>query len=62
MRTTPLTGEVVRALEQAVLFKSDTDSREHWIPRSVCVDGNFIEDDDTEIVVEDWFLIQESIA
>lgn len=59
-RQTDLTGEVVRATSYAVLFR-DESGREWWIPRSVCLDGDSLDEGDTDLVVATWFCEKEGI-
>ncbi|MGF7007180.1 hypothetical protein [Aminobacter sp. BE322] len=45
-----LSGDVVKVTDGAVLFVTD-DGSEFWVPRSVCLDGQAIDEGDTEIIV-----------
>lgn len=60
-----VSGEVTRTTARAVLFvqRHPNHRREYWIPRSLIEDGDTIDVDDelTEISVEEWFLTQEGI-
>lgn len=69
---TPLSGEVIRETDMAILFRVEPDtlplpgmaqqeSREVWIPRSVCDHGDDIEEGDTDIYVSDWFCEREEL-
>lgn len=60
-RQTTLTGEVLRpSTHRAILFRCKNGS-EHWIPRKVCLDGDTIDEGDTEIVVATWFCEKEGL-
>lgn len=52
-------GTVIRTTERAVLI--DLDGDETWIPRSVCRDGEHIDESWTEIEVANWWLRQEKL-
>lgn len=51
---------VIRTSGKAVLVRF-IDLREIWIPRSVCEGGCDLEEDDTDIVVADWFIKKEGL-
>ena len=53
MKVTLEDARVVRATEKAVLVAFDGEQR--WIPRSVCLDGDALNVNDTDICVEKWF-------
>ena len=53
-RFTTLSGEVVKTTDRAVLFRDEND-QEHWIPRSVCCDGDHIDEGDTDVNVGTWW-------
>lgn len=55
---TTLSGHVKVTTDGAILFDPD-DGSEFWVPRRVCLDGNSVEEGDTDIVVADWWLKQE---
>ena len=57
---TTLSGLVVKTTDAAILFSPD-DGEERWIPRRVCLDGDAVEEDDTDIIVADWWLKQEGL-
>lgn len=57
-----LAGEVLIARPHSVLFRNDEDDREHWIPRAVCVDGDTLDEGDTDVIVGAWFVKKEGIA
>lgn len=50
-----LSGEVTKTSRSAVLFVMD-DGTELWVPRSVCLDGDSLDEGDTDLVVADWWL------
>ena len=56
--TTTLEGRVVKTTDKAVLFKPNDDDA-FWIPRPVCRDGDAIDDEDTDLIVENWWLRKE---
>lgn len=56
-----VSGEVIRTTDRAFLFRADDES-ETWIPRSVCIDGDDVEEGDTDILVARWFADQEGLA
>jgi hypothetical protein len=51
---------VVRTTDAAVLVNCA--GVEHWIPRSVCMDGDTLSEHDTDICVRSWFVDKESIG
>lgn len=53
-------SSVLRTTNKAVLIRLD-DMNEVWIPRSVCVDGDDLDEDDTDISVQSWWAEQEGI-
>lgn len=57
---TTLSGLVVKTTDAAVLFQPD-DGAEFWVPRRVCLDGDSLEEADTDIVVADWWLKKERV-
>lgn len=58
---TTLSGEVKKTTDDAVLFQTD-DGTEFWVPRSVCLDGQEIDEGDTDIVIADWWLEANGVA
>lgn len=56
---TTLAGLVKWSTERAILFEFGDD--EFWIPRSVCLDGDAVDVNDTDVTVADWWLEQEGI-
>lgn len=46
--------EVTMTTDDAVLV--DHQDEEFWVPRSVCLDGQSIEEGDSDLVVADWWL------
>lgn len=59
-RQTDLHGEVIKATPAAVLFRDET-GRECWLPRSVCLDGDAVDEGDTDLVVAEWFAAKEGL-
>lgn len=57
---TTLTGEVVQTTDSAVLFATD-DGTEFWVPRSVCLDGHWLNRGDVDIIVATWWLEKEGL-
>jgi hypothetical protein len=56
-----LDGSVVlRTSRRAVLVRTD-DLAEVWIPKSVCIDGDDLEEGDKDISVRSWWAEQEGI-
>lgn len=56
-----LDGSVVlRISRRAVLVRTD-DLDEIWIPKSVCIDGDDIEEGDQDISVRSWWAEQEGL-
>ncbi len=60
-RQVTLNGGITRTTERAVLLAENEDT-EHWIPRSVCLDGDTLEVGDTGVVVALWYAEQEGLA
>lgn len=56
---TTLTGLIMKSTEDAVLFLLEGD--EKWIPRSVCIDGDTLEDGDEDVIVANWWLEKEGL-
>jgi hypothetical protein len=46
--------EVTRTTDDAVLVEYGDE--EFWVPRSVCLAGDQIEEGDTEIIIANWWL------
>lgn len=65
-------GEVIHTTELAVLVRVERDPqlpgfaplppREIWIPRSVCEDGDDLEEGDTSVVVRSWWADREGLS
>ncbi len=51
---TTLSGEVKKTTDDAVLFLTDAGT-EFWVPRSVCLDGQSIDEGDSDIAVATWW-------
>lgn len=58
---TTLSGVVERTTDHAVLFLIDGAEQSVWVPRSVCLDGDAVEKDDTDLIVADWWLKKEGV-
>lgn len=56
---TTIEAEITRTTNAAVLV--DFGDREVWIPRSVCLEGDALEEGDTDLNVADWFLEKEGL-
>lgn len=56
---TTIDAEVIRTTDSAVLI--DINGREKWVPRRVCLDGNAIEEGDSDLIIADWWLKQEGL-
>lgn len=56
---TTIDAEITRATGKAVLVTIDGD--EHWIPRSVCLDGDALDVGDADLIVADWWLEKEGL-
>lgn len=62
-----LCGEVVRATRKAVLLQFNTAINgkhavvEHWVPRSVCIDGDTLTEGDHDVLVAEWFVDKEGL-
>jgi len=53
---------IVKATAKAVLVRFSTAGRaDVWIPRSVCEDGDALEEGDTDVVVQEWFAEREGM-
>jgi hypothetical protein len=57
---TTIHAEIRKATEKAVLV--EIDGTEHWIPRSVCLDGDSIDVGDDDLIVANWWLEKEGLA
>lgn len=51
---------VLKPTRRAVLVRMK-DGEERWIPRSVCVDGDRLEEGDQDISVQGWWAEQEEL-
>lgn len=56
---TTVEAEVTRTTDAAVLVTIDGD--EHWVPRSVCLSGEDIQEGDTDLIVANWWLQKEGL-
>lgn len=59
-RQRTIAGEVIKTTPKAVLVELLTGG-EHWIPRRVCLDGDVIDEGDTDLIVAEWFCEKEGI-
>lgn len=57
---TTIEAEIIGATDAAVLVVIG--DREVWIPRSVCLEGDKLEEGDTDLLVADWFVRQEGLS
>jgi hypothetical protein len=57
---TLVSGLVEQTTDKAVLVKLE-EGESTWIPRSVCEDGDSIEEDDEELHVATWWLRKNDI-
>lgn len=54
--------EVIAVTEKAVQVATDPHAENfQWIPRSVCENGDELEEGDTDICVERWFADKEDL-
>jgi len=55
--------EVIKTTEKAVLiiYTEKDEEFEHWLPRSVCMDGSELAEGDKDIVVEKWIADREGL-
>ncbi|TXG96259.1 MAG: hypothetical protein E6R08_09810 [Nevskiaceae bacterium] len=58
-KQTTLNATITRTTDKAVLVVIDDE--EHWIPRSVCLDGDALETGDEDLIVADWWLEKEGL-
>jgi len=61
-RQVSLAGEILITTDKAVLFRSDSDDSETWIPRSVLLDGDKIDEGDRDVVCAEWFALKEDLS
>jgi hypothetical protein len=54
-------GEVVKTTDAAVLVDLKDGSDQKWVPRSVCEDGDSLEEGDDDLRVEKWFAEKEGL-
>lgn len=45
----------------AKAFHVLVEGEERWIPRSVCLDAEAVEEGDTDLIVADWWLEKEGL-
>ncbi len=57
----PIEGVVIRTTDLAVLVEDDIGAQT-WIPRSVCEEGDSLEEGDDDVRVERWFAEKEGLA
>ena len=63
-RDTTLSGvEIIDTTRLAVQIAWTADSEDHtaWIPRSLCMDGDTLEEGDKDVVVATWFADKEGL-
>lgn len=58
-RQTTIHAEITKATAKAVLVVIE--GGEHWIPRSVCLDGDALDVGDDDLIVADWWLEKEGL-
>ncbi|CDZ55051.1 hypothetical protein [Neorhizobium galegae] len=58
---TTLAGEVTKTTDGAVFFVQDNGT-ELWVPRSVCLQGEDVDEGDTDLVVADWWLEKNGVT
>lgn len=58
---TTMSGEVTKTTDSAVLFVL-ADDTELWVPRSVCIEGDAIDEGDTDLIIADWWLEKQGIG
>lgn len=56
-----LTGEVIYTTDDAIRFQSDDMADAVWIPRRCAINGDLVDDGDTEVEVAAWFCDKEGI-
>ena len=56
---TTLHNEIRKATDKAVLIV--VDGEDHWVPRSVCLDGDSLAEGDEDLIVADWWLKKEGL-
>lgn len=63
-RQVPVDGRVVQATESAVCVRMNDTLRktEIWFPRSVLLDGNHLDINDTDIECAEWFAQTKGLA
>ena len=59
-RQTTINAEIRKATDKAVLIATE-DGTEHWVPRSVCLDGDALAVGDDDLIVADWWLEKEGL-
>lgn len=56
---TTINAEITKATDKAVLIS--VDGEDHWVPRSVCLDGDALAVGDDDLIVADWWLEKEGL-
>lgn len=56
---TTVNAEIKRTTDKAVLI--EVDGEDHWVPRSVCLDGDALAVGDDDLIVADWWLEKEGL-
>ncbi len=54
-----IAAEIKKTTDRAVLVVIE--GEEHWIPRSVCLDGDSLSVGDDDLIVADWWLEKNGI-
>lgn len=57
---TTIHAKIRKATDKAVLIVVE-DGSEHWVPRSVCLDGDALDVGDDDLIVADWWLEKEGL-
>jgi hypothetical protein len=55
--------EVIAVTDMAIqiAWTEQSDDKTHWIPRSLCEDGDRLDVGDTDVSVAKWFAIKEDL-
>lgn len=56
---TTIHAEIVDATDMAVRILHDGEA--HWVPRSVCLEGDALDVGDADVVIADWWLEKEGL-
>lgn len=55
-------GVIIRTTDRAILLRLESNDEEVWIPRSVCINGDVLDEGDTDPDVEEWFVRKENLT